>query len=132
MREGGDCENPEQITADDARVNAARQSFAAMSSLGQTAEPVVQQACMRPCPSDAYPVMGPVPGTSNAFISAGHNCWGILWAPISGKVMSELLLQGRAQSVDLSPFDPGRFGSAGKRRSGRGRHQGDVAVGEQW
>ena len=36
--------------------------------------------CMRPCPPDGLPIMGQIPGTANAFVAAGHNCWGILGA----------------------------------------------------
>ena len=95
-------------------------------------------------------------------MSAGHNCWGILWAPVSGeamsdpnpnpnpnpdpdpnpnpdpdpnpsqvsgKAMSELLLDGTAACVDLKAFDPARFAP---RASKRGRKQGQTPVGEQW
>jgi hypothetical protein len=70
-------------------------------------------------------------------MSAGHNCWGILWAPVSGLAMSELIMEGQAKCVDLSAFAPGRFGAAkggaeGQRSGGRGRKMGNVAVGEQW
>ena len=62
-------------------------------------------------------------------MSAGHNCWGILWAPVSGKAMSELLLDGKAACVDLKAFAPARFAP---RESKRGRKQGQTPVGEQW
>ena len=55
---------------------------------------------------------------------------GILWAPVSGKAMSELLIDGKASCVDLAPFDPGRF--APRKEGGRGRKRGTVSVGEQW
>ena len=116
------------------RVEAATKSFNTMSKkLGGT--PDTTQACMRPCPPDALPLMGKVPTCRGAYMSAGHNCWGILWAPISGLVMSELILDGAAASVDLSTFAPGRFGPAGSAfggGGGRGRKMGSVAVGEQW
>ena len=62
-------------------------------------------------------------------MSAGHNCWGILWAPVSGKAMSELLLDGKAACVDLKAFSPARFAP---RQAKRGRKQGQTPVGEQW
>eukprot|EP00966_Prymnesium_polylepis_P024110 555284-Prymnesium_polylepis.2 len=55
--------------------------------------------------------------------------WGILWAPVSGKAMSELILDGEASCVDLAAFDPARFMPTKTRR---GRKRGEVAVGEQW
>lgn len=88
---------------------------------------------MRPCTPDALPVMGRVEGIQGAYISAGHNCWGILWAPVSGLCMSELLLDGAASTVDLTPFDPNRFmAKAAQGGAGRGRKRGLMEVGEQW
>ena len=43
--------------------------------------------------------------------------------------MSELILDGQASCVDLTPFNPGRFAP---RKAGRGRKRGEVPVGEQW
>ena len=149
---------PGEVHADPKRVEAATKSFSTMSRrLG--GKPDVVQACsarvrglrtlgapsrnplaavhtkclvpcaVRPCPPDAMPYMGRVRGFSNAFMSAGHNCWGILWAPVSGKAMSELILDGAASCVDLRPFDPARFAPTKK---GRGRKRGEQSVGEQW
>jgi len=120
---------PGEVHADPKRVEAATQSFSMMSKrLGGTPDTV--QACMRPCPPDALPYMGRVRGLSNAYMAAGHNCWGILWAPVSGKAMSELILDGKASCVDLRPFDPARFAPA--KKGGRGRKRGETSVGEQW
>merc|ERR1712008_307127 len=115
---------PSHVAADPARVDAAVASFTTMSRrFGQTPDTV--QACMRPCLPDALPIMGKVGHVRGAYISAGHNCWGILWAPVSGLAMSELILDGAAQCVDLARFSPGRFSTAdaGNAR-GRGRKMG--------
>ena len=34
---------------------------------------------------------------------------GILWAPVSGKSMAELIIDGEPSCVDLSAFSPSRF-----------------------
>jgi len=103
------------VHADPSRVAAAKASFEAISSLGSP--PVSQsQACMRPLPPDGMPLLGALPHTSNAFIAAGHNCWGILWAPATGLAMAELLVDGESKSIDLQAFDPGRFVPGRKRR----------------
>lgn len=87
------------------------------------------QACMRPCPPDALPILGEVPTCPNAYLSCGHNCWGILWAPVTGLVMAELIADGKASTVDLRPFSVRRFmPSAGT----RGRKMKGAEVGEQW
>lgn len=83
LRKGGDCELPESIAADPRRVAAAVLSLQGMTSIADR-PPDVTQACMRPCTDDALPVMGKIPSVEGAYCSFGHNCWGILWAPISG------------------------------------------------
>lgn len=128
LRAGGDCESAEQVEADPSRIAAAISSLRAMTSIGD-APPSITQACMRPCTPDALPVMGAIPGVEGAYISAGHNCWGILWAPASGQAMSELILDGSSRSIDLNPFDPSRFMASSQKR---GRKKGTAAVGEQW
>ena len=141
LREGGDCEHQGLIKANPKRVGAARDSFALLSSLSKGKEPTVQQACMRPCAPDAIPIMGQVPGVEGAFISAGHNCWGILWGPISGLAVAELMVEGKSSTIDLSAFDPSRFSDEGVRgglpqnlqqEDERGRHSMEEPVGEQW
>lgn len=122
---------PSDVKPDPARVKAATACFSEMShKLG--GEPDIVQACMRPCPPDALPIMGKVPHVRGAYISAGHNCWGILWAPVSGLAMSELILDGAASCVDLRHFSPGRFARSGSAAALRGRKMGSVPVGEQW
>ena len=74
--------------------------------------------------------MGRVPGTGNAFLATGHNCWGILWAPVTGLLISELLADGRVKAIpSLDPFSPRRFM---RRAPKRGRAKGEQRVGEQW
>ena len=131
LRPGGDTESQELVAADPKRVAAARAAFAGISRMAGGGEPDVRQACMRPCAPDALPIMGPVPDVRGAFLACGHNCWGILWAPVSGAAMAELIVDGKASCVDLAPFSLDRFQPHGK-RGGRGRKQGDAAVGEQW
>ena len=115
---------PEDVASDPKRVAAAKASFSALSSLGAP-EVARHQACMRPCPPDGLPYMGALPATENAFIAAGHNCWGILWAPATGLALAELLTDGKSDSIDLGAFDPARFGGGGmkahKRSKGAGR-----------
>ena len=125
---------PSDVPADPARAEAAAASIGTMSSTFRGRTPDIVQACMRPCPPDGLPLMGKISHLRGAYISAGHNCWGILWAPVSGKAMSEVVLDGAASCVDLAPFSPMRFvpKSASKLRSSRGRKQGTRAVGEQW
>ena len=111
------------------RVEAAMASFREMSASYSEAKLSKRQACMRPCPPDALPYMGPIPGCDGAYINAGHNCWGIAWAPACGKAIAELVTNGSCSCLDLAPFRPSRFTPT---RSNRGRKKRGVDVGEQW
>lgn len=64
-----------QCDANPARVEAAKLAFVDMSSCYKETSLEKSQACMRPCPPDALPYMGKVPGFEGAYINAGHNCW---------------------------------------------------------
>ncbi len=63
---------------------------------------------LRPAASDSLPIMGRLPGYDNAFVATGHFRNGILLAPISGQLMSRLILHGEKSPL-LESFGPGRF-----------------------
>ena len=90
---------------------------ATLSSSLAALQPQRVQACYRPITEDGLPLLGKVPGVTGAYIATGHSCWGILNAPASGLAMAELIVDGAARSVDLSPFDPQRLMAT---RRGRG------------
>lgn len=73
---------------------------------------LAQQACYRPVTPDGLPLIGPVPGSKGAYVATGHSVWGILNAPATGEAMAELIVDGDARTLDLTPFEPGRFGRA--------------------
>lgn len=71
---------------------------------------MARQACFRPVTEDGLPLIGAVPSVEGAYVATGHSVWGMLNAPATGEAMSELILDGAAQHVDLAPFAPGRLG----------------------
>nr|AIG56142.1 secreted protein [Achlya hypogyna] len=64
-------------------------------------------ACYLPQTKDYTPVVGAL--RDGVFVSTGHSCWGLLNSTGSALAMTELLLHGKATSVDLEPFAPERF-----------------------
>ena len=70
---------------------------------------IAKQACFRPITRDYVPLIGRVPRVESAYVATGHNVWGILNAPATGEALSELILDGKAHTVDLAPFDPNRL-----------------------
>jgi D-amino-acid dehydrogenase len=71
-------------------------------------EPSRPQAGMRPMTPDGLPVIGVLPGLSNAYVSTGHGMLGVTLAPGSALALSDLVLHGERRPV-LAPFDPARF-----------------------
>jgi len=67
------------------------------------------QSCYLPLAPDGNPLIGKVPGVDGAYVATGHGCWGILNGPATGLVMSELIVDGAATSVDIAAFDPARL-----------------------
>jgi glycine/D-amino acid oxidase-like deaminating enzyme len=58
---------------------------------------------------DARPILGEVPGIDGLYVCAGFSGMGFKISPAIGLVMSELLVEGRAKTVDIDPFRPQRF-----------------------
>ncbi len=64
-------------------------------------------AGLRPGTPDDLPILGPtdVPGT---FVASGHFRNGILLAPMTARIMADLI-EGRTLPFDISSFSPARF-----------------------
>jgi len=58
---------------------------------------------------DSRPLLGEIPGVSGLYVCAGFSGMGFKISPAVGLVMSELLLDGRGKTVDISSFCPNRF-----------------------
>ena len=101
--------DPADVTVDEAKCREIARICATLSSRLDGAEVIRNQACYRPICADAMPLLGAVPGVEGAYVATGHNCWGMLNAPASGRAMAELLCDGASSSIDLSPFDPARL-----------------------
>ena len=70
---------------------------------------IARQACFRPVTEDGLPLIGKIPRTDGIYVATGHNVWGILNAPATGEALAELIADGTAQQIDLTPFDPARL-----------------------
>jgi sarcosine oxidase subunit beta len=58
---------------------------------------------------DAHPILAPARALPGLYIAAGFSGHGFQHSPATGKVMSELILDGAAKSVDISMLDLERF-----------------------
>jgi len=58
---------------------------------------------------DSRPLLGEIPGVAGLHVCAGFSGMGFKISPAIGLVMSELILDGVAKTVDISAFRPNRF-----------------------
>jgi len=58
--------------------------------------------------ADGLPVIGALEATNNVLVATGHAMLGLFLAPITGRLIAELLTVEPA-SVELAPFRPDRF-----------------------
>lgn len=65
-------------------------------------------AGLRPYSPDGLPILGTLKGVKGFYLATGHSGDGICLAPITGKLISELVLDGET-SMDISPFSLYRF-----------------------
>jgi glycine/D-amino acid oxidase-like deaminating enzyme len=65
-------------------------------------------AGLRPFTPDGLPILGPVKSLDGFIMAAGHEGDGIALSPITGELMSQMLL-GKNPDICLDPFSPDRF-----------------------
>ena len=58
---------------------------------------------------DSRPLLGEIPGIAGLYVCAGFSGMGFKISPAIGVVMSELVLDDKVKTVDISAFRPGRF-----------------------
>ena len=58
---------------------------------------------------DSRPLLGQIPGVKGLYLCAGFSGMGFKISPAIGLVMSELILDGSAKTVDITSFRPTRF-----------------------
>lgn len=107
----GATEEPEQGYRKRVSVEGIRRLLNAATALVpdiDRAEILLTGAGLRPGSPDRSPLLGHVPGAPGLVVASGHYRNGILLSLISGRLITELLAYGRT-SIDLRPFDPGRF-----------------------
>jgi glycine/D-amino acid oxidase-like deaminating enzyme len=101
--------DPDHVIPDDGAIDRLKTLCDQISPVLAGSRVLASQACFRPVTQDGLPLIGAVPGARGAYVATGHSVWGILNAPATGEALAELILDGAATTVDLSPFDPARL-----------------------
>jgi glycine/D-amino acid oxidase-like deaminating enzyme len=101
----------DEVKVDDKRCMDIRHAADSISKELKDGKLLVQQACYRPVVNVAGrsrgtgPLLGPT-GARGLLLASGHDEWGIQNGPITGKVISEIIFDGKALSVDIRSLDP--------------------------
>jgi glycine/D-amino acid oxidase-like deaminating enzyme len=111
-------DSPEEVDVDEASCATLARAAGRVSTALAAARIDRRQACYRPVTDDGLPLIGRVPGVAGAYVATGHGPWGMLNAPATGCALAELIVDGRATTVDLRDFDPSRLPAARGRRGG--------------
>jgi sarcosine oxidase subunit beta len=58
---------------------------------------------------DRHALLGPHPDCANLFLITGSSGHGVMHAPALGLLLAEMMTEGRAVSLDVTPLAPDRF-----------------------
>jgi sarcosine oxidase subunit beta len=110
--------NPDEGPSTDERVDLEWEAY----QLGMAVRrmPLLEQAGMAhhwaglyEMTPDAHPLIGRLEPLRNAYIAAGFSGHGFMHGPIAGKLLAEIMLDGRPRTIqDVSALSPTRFGTA--------------------
>ncbi len=102
------AENPHAINASDGAGSRLLEVAGAVSPALRSITAEKVNGCHRPVAHDGLPVIGPAHNLKGAWVATGHGPWGILNAPGTALVMSELICDGVAKAIDLRAFSANR------------------------
>ncbi|MBI1987413.1 MAG: FAD-binding oxidoreductase [Nitrospinae bacterium] len=75
----------------------------------QEAQIIGGWAGLRSLTPDHHAILGAIPAVTGFFCAIGFSGHGFMHSPATGQLVAELILEGRASSVDISPLDCRRF-----------------------
>ncbi|WP_027551269.1 FAD-binding oxidoreductase [Bradyrhizobium sp. Cp5.3] len=101
--------DPAAVTPDQDAIDRLQAISERISPAFRADRIIARQACFRPVTQDGLPLIGKVPQSEGLYVATGHNVWGILNAPATGEALAQLIAEGAAGDIDLSPFDPSRM-----------------------
>ncbi len=96
------------FSLDKRRVDSIRHTAEAYLAGIENKDIIEIRSGLRPCTPDGLPMIGRVPGYDNLILATGHCMLGITLAPITGKLISQLVLE-QSLDIDLEPLSIARF-----------------------
>ncbi|KAI9864652.1 MAG: hypothetical protein M1813_003141 [Trichoglossum hirsutum] len=93
------------VAVDPARCTEIKKQVSAISPTLRDGVVTTEQACYLP---GGGPWIGRARTGDGVFVAAGHTCWGIMNAPATGKLLAEMVFEGKATSADVRRLEPRR------------------------
>jgi sarcosine oxidase subunit beta len=76
---------------------------------------------------DDHAILGPVPEVEGFYCAVGFSGHGFQHSPATGRLMAELLLDGRTTGIDIAPLSITRFRAGSLLREPLTAHAGTIA-----
>jgi glycine/D-amino acid oxidase-like deaminating enzyme len=103
-------DNVDEVQVDESRCDNLFRHVSSISRQLRDGRVDKRQACFLPVASRGDgPFIGMASSIKSLYIGTGHTCWGISNAPGTALALTELILEGKAKSINLSKLDPARF-----------------------
>ncbi|EQL02246.1 oxidoreductase [Ophiocordyceps sinensis CO18] len=105
-------ETADEVQCDEAQCDDIISYISTVSPVLGAAPIKAKQACYLPRHMRFGHESGPLLGETTVpglWVAAGHTCWGIQNGPGTGKLMSEYIFDGAAQSAHVDKLDPRKF-----------------------
>ncbi|WVR05142.1 hypothetical protein IAU60_002154 [Kwoniella sp. DSM 27419] len=88
------------------KLHGQAQSLSPVFTQAKGVQVIAEQACFLPIADRGRPLVGKVRGVEGVYVGSGLSCWGITQGPGTGKVLAEMILEGKAKSADVSKLAP--------------------------
>lgn len=96
------------VEVDESRCQEIVDQVSSISDELRDGEVTARQACYLPNASrGSGPFIGET-GVKGLILASGHTCWGIQNGPGTGKLVSEIVFDGKAKSASIASLDPRR------------------------
>lgn len=97
------------VEVDQGRCDDIIEQVGSVSRVLRDGEVKTRQACYLPVvKGSGGPFIGETRQVKGLILASGHSCWGIQNGPGTGKLVSEIVMEGKAASAKLGSLDPAR------------------------
>jgi glycine oxidase len=105
---GGEDDAGFDLSVSERRIREAWEEGTTMIPKLLSLKQEAKTACLRPFTPEGIPILGKSARFSNVLFATGHYKNGFCLAPVTGKIISELIIEGESK-IDIASYSPDRF-----------------------